>query len=206
MSDEQRQAPVPALQPREPWQTGYWGPTSPDKHPAVIAVRERFPEAFEEAVNFRDEMTIRVKREALREVVAFLRDHPELRYNHLTDLTAVDMLNLRDEPRFDVVVQLYSIPRRQRLRVKCGVNDGETVPSLVPLFAGANWLERECYDMFGIVFEGHPDLRRILLPDDWDEGHPLRKDYPLRGYRDYVQPGFERPAPRVRGSLPRPRP
>ncbi|MCX7622161.1 MAG: NADH-quinone oxidoreductase subunit C [Thermomicrobium sp.] len=151
-------------------------------------------------------MTIRVARQALRDVVDFLRTHPELRYNHLTDITAVDMLYLRERPRFDVVVQLYSIPRRQRLRIKCGVDDGETVPSLVPIFAGANWLERECFDMFGIVFEGHPDLRRILLPEDWDEGHPLRKDYPLRGYRDYVQPGFEAPAPRIRGTLRRPGP
>ncbi len=190
-----------------PWdRTGYWGPTDPEHHPAVQLVRERFPEAFQEAVTFRDEMTIRVAREALREVVEFLRTHPELRYNHLTDITAVDMLYLRERPRFDVVVQLYSIPRRQRLRVKCGVDDGQTVPSLTPIFAGANWLERECFDMFGIVFEGHPDLRRILLPEDWDEGHPLRKDYPLRGFRDYVQPGYESPVPRIRGTLRRPGP
>ena len=199
--------PVPALTATSPWDTtGYWGPTDPEQHPAVRLVRERFPDAFREAIVFRDEMTIRVDRHALRDVVEFLRSHPELRYNHLTDITAVDMLYLRERPRFDVVVQLYSIPRRQRLRVKCGVDDGEAVPSLVPIFAGANWLERECYDMFGIIFEGHPDLRRILLPEDWDEGHPLRKDYPLRGYRDYVQPGFESPAPRIRGTLRRPGP
>lgn len=186
------------------WQTGYWGPTNPDEHPAVQAVLARFPEAYLGAVNFRDEMTIRVERERLRDVVEFLRDHPDLRYNQLTDETAVDMLRLRDEPRFDVVVQLYSIPRRQRLRVKAGVNDGQTVPSLVPVYSGANWLEREIYDMFGIVFTGHPDLRRILLAEDWDEGHPLRKDYPLRGFREYVQPGFESPAPRVPSRFRRP--
>jgi NADH-quinone oxidoreductase subunit C len=188
----------------EPWQTGYWGPIDPEAHPAVIRVRERFPEAFQGAVNFRDEMTIRVDRERLRDVVEFLRDHGDLRYNLLTDLTAVDQLRLRDDPRFDVVVQLYSIPRRQRLRVKAGMNDGETVPSLVPLFPAANWMERECYDMFGIIFEDHPDLRRMLLPDDWDEGHPLRKDYPIRGYRDYVHPARVEPTPRVRSRLRRP--
>jgi len=203
--EEQRQQPM-VIEPRSWETTGYWGPTDPEQHPAVRLVRERFPDAFEEATVFRDEMTIRVARPALRNVVDFLRLHPELRYNHLTDITAVDLLSLRERPRFDVVVHLYSIPRRQRLRVKCGVDDGEMVPSLVPIFAGANWLERECYDMFGIVFEGHPDLRRILLPEDWDEGHPLRKDYPLRGYRDYVQPGYEAPAPRIRGTLRRPGP
>jgi NADH-quinone oxidoreductase subunit C len=189
---------------REGWETGYWGPTNPDEHSAVQAVRDRFPEAYVDAVNFRDEMTIRVEREAVRDIVQFLRDDPKLRYNLLSDLTAVDMLRLRDAPRFDVVIQLYSIPHRQRLRVKTAVEDGHAVPSMVPLYEGANWLEREAYDMFGIVFEGHPDLRRMLLPDDWDEGHPLRKDYPLRGYREYVQPGFESPAPRVRSRFRRP--
>jgi NADH-quinone oxidoreductase subunit C len=205
LADEHEQhVPGPADTPsREPWHTGHWGPTNPDEHPAVLALRRELPDAFEDAASFRDEVTVRVSRERLRDVVQFLRDDHELRYNMLSDLTAVDMLRLREDPRFDVVVQLYSIPRRQRLRVKAGFNDGEPVPSLVPLFAGANWLEREAYDMFGIVFEGHPDLRRMLLAEDWDEGHPLRKDYPLRGYREYVQPGFEEPAPRVKSRFRR---
>jgi NADH-quinone oxidoreductase subunit C len=202
---EELQPGGPADTPgRRAWETGYWGPTEPENHPAVIALREQFPDAFLDAVNFRDEMTIRVERVALRDVVQYLRDDASLRYNFLSDLTAVDMLRLRDNPRFDVVIQLYSIPRRQRLRIKAGFNDGDPVPSMVPLFQGANWLEREAYDMFGIVFEGHPDLRRMLLPDDWDEGHPLRKDYPLRGYREYVQPGFDSPAPRVSSRFRRP--
>lgn len=203
MAEEQSTPGIPEPTTPEAWQTGYWGPSNPDEHPAVLAVRERFPHAFESAINFRDEMTIRVASESLRAVVEFLRDHPSLRYNLLSDITAVDMLRLRDDPRFDVVVQLYSIPNRVRLRVKAGLNDGQTVPSLVPVFAAANWLEREAYDMFGIIFEGHPDLRRMLLPDDWDEGHPLRKDYPLRGFREYVQPGFDEPAPRVPSRLRR---
>jgi NADH-quinone oxidoreductase subunit C len=85
-----------------------------------------------------------------------------------------------------------------RLRIKAGCNDGEPVPSLVPLWNGANWLERECYDMFGIIFEGHPNLRRILLADDWDEGFPLRKDYPLRGWKEFPNMNTERTVPRTR--------
>ena len=202
MSEDRQIATTPVPGPWE--QTGYWGPTNPEENPAVLAIRAAFPLAYVDAVNFRDEMTVRIEREFLREVVQFLRDEPELRFNLLTDETCVDMLRLRDEPRFDLVVQLYSVPKRRRLRLKAGVADGETVPSLVPVFAAANWLEREVYDMFGLIFEGHPDLRRILLAEDWDEGHPLRKDYPIRGYREYVQPGFESPAPRVRSRLRRP--
>jgi NADH-quinone oxidoreductase subunit C len=204
VADEQTDPSPAEAKGDDPWQTGYWGPTNPDEHPAVLALRERFPDVVLDAVNFRDEMTVRVERERLRDVVECLRDHPSLRYNLLTDVTAVDQLRLRADPRFDVVVHLYSIPRRQRLRIKAGLNDGQPVPSLVPLFPVANWMERETYDMFGIVFEGHPDLRRILLADDWDEGHPLRKDYPIRGYREYVQPGYETSAPRVRSRLRRP--
>jgi NADH-quinone oxidoreductase subunit C len=84
------------------------------------------------------------------------------------------------------------------LRLKAGCNDGEQVPSLVPLWNGANWLEREVYDMFGLIFEGHPNLKRILLADDWEEGFPLRKDYPLRGWREYPIYNTERTVPRVR--------
>lgn len=202
-SEEKVDGSVPETTTPDLWQTGYWGPSNPDEHPAVQALRGRFGADVLDAVNFRDEMTVRVSRERLLDVVQFLRDDANLLYNMLSDLTAVDQLRQRDDPRFDVVVQLYSIPNRQRLRVKCGVNDGETVPSMTALFAGANWMEREAYDMFGIIFDGHPELRRILLPDDWDEGHPLRKDYPLRGFREYVQPGFEGAAPRVRSRLRR---
>jgi NADH-quinone oxidoreductase subunit C len=129
-----------------------------------------------------------------------LRDTPELQYRMLTDLTAVDMLLLRPQPRFDVVATLYSVPNRQRLRLKTGVAEDQPCPTLTSVHLTAGWLERECYDMFGIVFDGHPDLRRMLLPEDWDEGHPLRKDYPIRGYKQYVQTGFDNPAPRVRDS------
>jgi len=183
--------------------TGAWGRdlyTDPDleKHPVVRALRETFPDDLLDIIRFRDETTIHVTPSRLRDICFFLRDHPQIKMNFLTDLTAVDMLRLRTSPRFDVVVQLYSIPNRVRLRLKAGCNDGQTVPSLVPVWNGANWLERETYDMFGIVFDGHPNLRRMLLPDDWDEGHPLRKDYPLRGWKEFPVYNKERVIPRVR--------
>jgi NADH-quinone oxidoreductase subunit C len=156
------------------------------------------PEAIVEIVRFRDETTIHVQPELFREVCRTLRDDAGVGMDFLTDLTAVDMLRLRTSPRFDAVAQLYSLRNRVRLRIKAGVNDGERVPSLVPLWNGANWMEREAYDMFGIVFEGHPNLRRILLADDWDEGHPLRKDYPVRGWKEFPVYNTERTVPRLR--------
>ena len=177
--------------------SGFWGPLDESRHPAVIAIRAQHPEAIEEIVFFRDEVTIRIRREMFAEIVEFLRSHPDLSYWILSDLTAVDMLMFRSSPRFDVVATLYSVPMRQRLRLKAGVAEDQSCPTLTSVYQAAGWLERECYDMFGIIFEGHPDLRRMLLPEDWDEGHPLRKDYPIRGYKQYVQPGFDRPAPRI---------
>jgi NADH-quinone oxidoreductase subunit C len=118
--------------------------------------------------------------------------------NFLSDVTAVDMLRLRESPRFDVIVELYSLRNRTRLRLHAGVDEGQHVPSLVPLWNGANWLEREVYDMFGIIFDDHPNLKRILLPDDWSEGHPLRKDYPLRGWSEFPVYNTERTVARQR--------
>jgi NADH-quinone oxidoreductase subunit C len=174
--------------------------TDPDlnKHPVVRELRKHFPDDLLDIIRFRNETTIHVSREAFREIAFSLRDHEQIALNFLTDLTAVDMLNLRTAPRFDVVAQLYSIRNRVRLRLKAGCDDGQPVPSLVPVWNGANWMERECYDMFGIVFEGHPNLRRMLLADDWDEGHPLRKDYPLRGWKEYPVYNKERTVQRTR--------
>ncbi|MDQ2683904.1 MAG: NADH-quinone oxidoreductase subunit C [Chloroflexota bacterium] len=169
-----------------------------EQHPAVRVVREAFPDAIVEIVRFRDETTIHVRPELLRDIVNTLRTHERVRMDFLSDLTAVDMLRLRESPRFDVVVQLYSLSNRVRLRLKAGVDDGQPVPSLVPIWNGANWLEREAYDMFGIVFEGHPNLKRMLLPDDWDEGFPLRKDYPHRGWKEFPVYNTERTVGRVR--------
>lgn len=180
------------------WGRARWIDDDLEAHPAVRELRSAFPDDVLDIIRFRDETTIHVSRERWREIAFHLRDHAQIQLNFLTDLTAVDMLRLRTTPRFDVVANLYSIPNRVRLRLKAGCDDGEPVPSLVPVWNGANWLEREAYDMFGIVFEGHPNLRRMLLPDDWDEGHPLRKDYPLRGWKEFPVYNTERVVPRVR--------
>lgn len=182
----------------DPWGRGAYVAEDVEQHPAVKLIREHFPGTIVDIVRFRDETTIHVQREDLRAVCALLRDDERVKLNFLSDLTAVDMLRLRENPRFDVVVQLYSLTNRVRLRLKAGCNDGEPVPSLVPLWNSANWLEREVYDMYGIVFAGHPNLRRMLLPDDWEEGHPLRKDYPLRGWREFPVYNQERTVGRVR--------
>lgn len=190
-------APQPVIE-GDPWARSLYFDDDIEKHPVVRELRRVFPNDVLDIIRFRNETTIHVRPSQLREICYFIRDHEQLAINFLTDVTAVDMLRLRTAPRFDVVVQLYSIPNRVRVRLKAGIDDGETVPSLVPVWNGANWLERETYDMFGIVFEGHPNLRRMLLPDDWDEGHPLRKDYPLRGWKEFPVYNTERTVPRVR--------
>jgi NADH-quinone oxidoreductase subunit C len=171
--------------------TGTQADESPQQqppHPTVQALRSRFADEIEDVVIFRDEITVVVHKDAVHQVLQFLRDDPALRYDMLIDLTGVDWrVRL---PRFDVVYQLYSTDNRHRLRVKSGVNAlerGDSIPTASDLWASANWLERECYDMFGINFADHPDLRRILMPEDWNEGYPLRKDYPLRGHKQWGQ-------------------
>ncbi len=148
----------------------------------VVALRERFPEAVEEVTNFRGQLTIRIRTEEIKAVCIYLRDEPEWRFDMLSDLCGVDMSKMREAPRFDVVYQLYSIDHNRRLRLKAGVDEWGSIDAVTPVWPGANWQEREAYDMFGIVFDGHPDLRRILLPDDWHE-FPLRKDVAQEGDR-----------------------
>jgi NADH-quinone oxidoreductase subunit C len=137
-------------------------------------LKARFGEAIREATLDRKQQIVVVDREKLREVAFYCRD--EENFNFLTDLTAVDWP--KREQRFDVVLNLYSFKKNERLRLKAHAAAGEPVPSVVAVWSTANWLERECFDMFGIVFEGHPDLRRILLPEEW-QGYPLRKDYDI---------------------------
>jgi NADH-quinone oxidoreductase subunit C len=147
----------------------------------IDRIRERFGDAITEGVATLGQQIIRAKKESFLELCNFLHDDEEALFDMCTDLTAIHWPE-RAGQEFEVVILLYSVPKNRRLRVKVSVADGEACPSVTPIWAGANWMEREVFDMFGIRFEGHPDLRRILLPSDWP-GHPLRKEYPIE-YRD----------------------
>ena len=145
----------------------------------VEKIKEKFPQAIEETAFFRDEHTITLKREHLLEIAQFLKEEPEYSFNFLSDLCGVDYNG--KEPRFEVVYHLYSITHAHRLRIKVSLTESDpTIPSVVSLWKTADWHERECYDLLGITFSGHPDLRRILTPDGFKE-YPLRKDFPLKG-------------------------
>lgn len=150
-------------------------------HPAV-ALLAGWKESAIQAVKFdRDEMTICVDRSDIREVCALLRDDPACPFNFLSDVTCVDWYPA--EPRFEVVYHLLSISKKERVRIKVRLNSSSpSIDSITPVWVGANFFEREIFDLFGVRFAGHPYLRRIMMPEDW-EGHPLRKDYPVEGYR-----------------------
>ena len=139
-------------------------------------LQDRFGDSIKEVIEFRGELTAVIQKDALLEVCGFLKDDPDLRYDFLSDVCGVDFPER--EKRFEVVYNLYSIPNRWRVRLKINVGESESIPSVTPIWEGANWPEREVFDMLGIEFENHPDLTRILMPDDW-VGHPLRKDFPL---------------------------
>ena len=152
-----------------------------ENNPTVRKLKEWDSQAVVEVLGFRGELTIVVPIENLRRAADFLRTDPDLRFTFLSDITPVDHFPL--EPRFELNYHLLSIERRDRVRLKVRLPGKDPVaPSLTLGWPAANWHEREAFDLFGIRFEGHPDLRRILMPDDW-EGHPLRKDYPTEGYR-----------------------
>jgi NADH-quinone oxidoreductase subunit C len=138
-------------------------------------------DAVEGAKFDRGELSIYIRRDAIREACAILRDDSVLQFNFLSDLTCVDWYP--SDPRFEVVYHLFSIPKkfRVRLKVKLG-GDDPSLQSITSVWPAANYFEREVFDLFGIRFEGHPYLRRIMMPENW-EGHPLRKDYPVEGYR-----------------------
>jgi NADH-quinone oxidoreductase subunit C len=156
--------------------------TPPD---TAVALQERFGEAVEDVAHFRGETTAVVKKSSLIEACRYL--HDDLGYDVLSDLTCVDWLDRK--PRFDVVYHLTSLRGIRdapigsatsggvvRFRLKVQVEENESVPSVIPIWLAANWAEREVWDLFGVSFEGHPDLRRIQMPEGWI-GHPLRKDY-----------------------------
>ncbi len=143
-------------------------------------LRKQFPGDVLDVKHWRSETTVVLRTAALVPVCRFLRDDPELRFDFLSSVTGVDRLALPERsPRFEVVYHLYSLHTKRRVRLKVRVDEGEAVPSLTKVWPTANWHEREVFDLSGIRFTGHPDLRRILMPEDW-EGHPLRKDYPVQ--------------------------
>lgn len=171
-------AKPPSAPPAKPPAPAAKAPVKPEpwSSPLLEEIKKRFPSAITESVIFRNLPTLTVAREFLLEICGFLKAEEGGAYALLTDETAVDYP--KREKRFEVVYLLYSFQRNDRLRLKVLVGEGEPVPSVVGIWPTANWLEREVYDMFGVHYTGHPDMKRLLLPDEW-VGHPLRKDHDI---------------------------
>lgn len=147
----------------------------------VAAIKAKFPDAVEDVIEFRGETTVVIKPESLLDVTHYIKDDPALAYTSLADLAAVDYYP--EEPRFALSYIPFAMVKTARFRLKVYLSgDAPEVESVVSVWRHADWFEREAFDMFGIKFRNHPDLRRILMPADW-VGHPQRKDYPL-GYEE----------------------
>jgi NADH-quinone oxidoreductase subunit C len=147
-------------------------------------IEEKFPDQVLGTAAHAGQVGVLLKKDRIQDVCRFLRDEPALRMDHLADLTAVDFSAYEGDPgpRFEVVYNLISTVHRHRIRLKVRLPEDEPrIDTVTPVWNSANWHERETYDLMGIVFAGHPDLRRILLSEDW-VGHPLRKEYPVKGY------------------------
>jgi NADH-quinone oxidoreductase subunit C len=167
-----------AAQPASPKNVRYQGGP---RNPSVDAIREKFEGAVVRSAVVWGETTVVVDGARVHEIIQWLHDDPSQRYDFLSDVTAVEFRDV--EQPLEVVWHLRSLPFRRFLRVKVLIEKGDAleVPSVWDIYKSADWLERECYDMFGIRFEGHPDLRRLLMWERYQEGYPLRKDFPLRG-------------------------
>lgn len=152
-------------------------PTDAADHPLVKRLKNQFSEAIGDASEFIGQLSIHVSRESIVEVCDFLTKDKETPFNYLSDLTCVHYPDRADAP-FEVVYNLFSISTNERVRLKVNTSEAAGVDSVTGVWPSANWLEREVFDLFGIRFANHPDLRRLLLPPDW-EGYPLRKDFPL---------------------------
>jgi NADH-quinone oxidoreductase subunit C len=152
-------------------------PVDAANHELVKKLKAKFAGAVLEASEFIGQVSVRIDPDNIVEVCKFLRDDADARFNYLSDLTCVHY-PLGPERPLEVVYNLYSISRNERVRLKAAIAEGASIDSVTEVWPTANWMEREVYDLFGVSFRNHPDLRRILLPPDW-EGHPLRKDYPL---------------------------
>ena len=156
-------------------------PANTNASVVVEQLRAWNAQVVSQVVEYRGETTIVVPREMLRDAAKQCRDNPALKFNLLSDVTCVDRFPI--EPRFELNYQLVSLERGERVRLRTRVSAQQPIiDSLVPVWPGANWMEREVFDLFGIRFEGHPDLRRILLPNEF-EGYPLRRDFPTEGKR-----------------------
>ena len=150
----------------------------------VTALQREHPDWITQIIEAHGEVTAIVSREHLQAICSHLKSDPGTQFDFLSDVCGVDR-GAEEEPRFEVNYHLFSTTRYHRIRLKVLLNDEDPrVPTVTSIWRTANWHERETFDLFGIIFEGHPDLRRILLPDDW-QGHALRKDFPLRGYEPY---------------------
>ena len=156
----------------------------PTPSPAATALQREHPEWRLEIVDALGETTIIVPRDQIVNACAYLKSAPGLGFNYLADLCGFDR-GPEEEPRFEINYHLFSTTKHHRVRLKVLLNENDPhVPSVTGVWRTANWHERETFDLFGVIFDGHPDLRRILLPDDW-QGYALRKDFPLRGYEPY---------------------
>lgn len=153
-------------------------------------IKNKFSHEIWDITRFRDQVSVIVKRDKIVDICRYIYEDTDIRMDYLSDLCGVDYPGRR--LRFEVVYHFYSLKYRHGIRIKALIpEDDPSIDSVVPIWSGANWHEREACDMFGIVFNGHPDLRRILMPEDW-EGYPLRKDYPLKApdgweYRKYEE-------------------
>ncbi len=153
---------------------------------AAQSVQAKFPEAVIEVSDFRGDLAITVRRERIADICQFLLSSAGGEYNMMMDICGVDYLG--QEPRFEVVYHLYSLKSRHRVRIKVRVPENDpTIPTVTHLWKAADWFERETYDLYGIIFQGHPDLRRLLTHDDF-EGHALRKDYPVNKRQELRRP------------------
>ena len=154
----------------------------------VDRLKEKFLNEIIDVRQFRDQVFVSIKKEKIAEICRYLHDDPDTHMDYLADLCGVDYPEKRH--RFEVVYNLYSLKHNHRLMLKAQLpEDDPYIDSVVQIWSGANWHEREACDMYGILFNDHPDLRRILMPEDW-EGYPLRKDYPLKGPEEEYK-GFE---------------
>ena len=176
---EKAAAAAPPGAPKPPVKKKEEGPkpTDASNHKLVQKLKAQFEGAVLEALEFIGQVSIRIAPDRTVDICNFLRDDADARFNYLSDLTCVHY-PLRSEAPLEIVYNLYSISRNERVRLKVSLAEGASVDSVTEVWPAANWMEREVYDLFGVTFKNHPDLRRILLPPDW-EGHPMRKDYPL---------------------------